>query len=165
MKLSRVYKILFCIIICTLNNSPADGNYQISLLEYEIIKKNDTEFVNLDNLKLKRKSRNETHKIYGSFTFIQEWTSADDILFIAELYKKQGGEYRKTAYHVKGHPCILIETQQDMFKSLGDACGFPEQVIYIFSYFFSLNFLNYVFNISVHYLLKHTSSPMDGFLM
>lgn len=145
MKFSQVFKILFCIIIWTLSNSPVNGNYQISFLEYDIIKKNDTEFVNLDNLKLKRKSRNETHKIYGSFTLFQEWTSADDILFIIELYKKQGGEYRKTAYHVKGHPCTLIETQQDLFKSLGDACGLPKEVTdpFLTSYH-SLSFQIYV---------------------
>lgn len=78
----------------------ACGNYHISIMEFDILVKNDDKFLNLEKLKIKRKSRNETHKLYGSFTYFKNVT--EDIQLSIGLFEKQGGEYRKTPYLIKG---------------------------------------------------------------
>lgn len=102
------------------------ANYLLTVLEFEVLVKNDTSFFNIDDFKLKRKSRNETHKFYGKVIFHQE--IGDKIQFISELYKKQGGEYRKTPYHLKGSFCDLIAMDHVVWPSFSDALGLPRKV-------------------------------------
>lgn len=105
-----------------------EANYQITVLEYDVLVKNDDKFLNMDKVKLKRKSRNETHKFYGQFTFFRTISLEDDVKVALELYKKSGGEYRKTAYHVKGMQCQFVANDDVFFPSLARAAGFSEKV-------------------------------------
>lgn len=89
--------------------------------------KNDTKFFNLDKVKLQRKSRNEHHKFYGEFKLFQNWT--EEVIQTVELYKKQGGEYRITPYHLKGRVCYFIEVDDTFYKSIANATGLPKKVI------------------------------------
>lgn len=104
----------------------AHGNYQVSNIEFDIFVKNDTKFMNIDKLKIKRKNRNETHKFYGSFEIYQDVTK--DIHVRIEVFVKQGGEYRKTPYHVKGPFCRVIETDLVLYPSIRAAAGLPKKV-------------------------------------
>lgn len=111
-----------------LNYFIVNGNYQITLMEYEILVKNDTKFVNLDKIKLKRKSHNETHRLYGDLTLIKDLTYESNVRFIAEIYKKQGGEYRKTAFHQKALACQFIDVDTVIYPSLAEITHLSKKV-------------------------------------
>lgn len=66
--------------------------------------------------------------MYGEFEFLQDLS--DDIDLLGELYIKQGGEFRKTAYKLKDNTCSVIETDSVFYPSLGAAFkpSFPEKV-------------------------------------
>lgn len=97
-------------------------------MEFEILVKNSTRFVNLDKVKLKRKSHNETHKFYGDLTFIKDLTYESNVRFVAEIYKKQGGEYRKTAFHQKALACQFINADTVIYSSLAKVAHLSKKV-------------------------------------
>lgn len=93
-------------------------NYLFEFREFSALVKNSS-FFNLDKTKLKRVSHNDTHRLYGEF-ILHEPVSHDIDVF-AELYEKQGGEYRKTAYTFKSKACDAIEVDEAFWPSLAAA--------------------------------------------
>lgn len=104
----------------------AYGNYLFSNIAFDVLVKNDSKFMNMDNLKIKRKSRNETHKLYGSFEIFQD--IKEDIQLRIEVYIKQGGEYRITPYHLKGSFCSIIATNSVFYISVSAETGLSKTV-------------------------------------
>lgn len=100
-------------------------------MEFEVLVKNQTEFVNLDGLKLKRKARNESHKFYGEIIYFEGFRNG--LQFTGEAFKKQGGEYRKTPYHMKGQFCELLEIDKVFWASFANASGLPTKVSFFVS--------------------------------
>lgn len=95
-------------------------------MRFDILVKKDDKFLNLNKLKIKRKSRSETHKLYGSIELFKDLT--EDINIRIEFYEKQGDEYRKTPYHIKGSACQFIATDDLFYPSLSVAGGLPKNV-------------------------------------
>lgn len=93
-------------------------NYLLEYREYTVLVKNSS-FLNFDKVKLKRKSRNETHKIYGDMVLYEDLSNDIEALF--ELYEKQGGEYRKSVFKFKSNACDAIEMDKVFWPSLADA--------------------------------------------
>lgn len=139
MKLHEVFGIFLFSLQFSEKLKIVDANYLVTLMEFEILVKNDTEFMNLDSVKVKRKSRNEPHKLYGSFTFHQAFT--EKVEMWGQVYTKQGGEYRKTAFHLKGSACQKLDTDEGFFPSLANASGLPLNVSW-----FNLIIKNDIFN-------------------
>lgn len=104
------------------------ANYEFEYRAMDVGKPNDDKWLNFDKVKIKRMSRNEPHKMYGEMNFIGGIT--EDIDFLAELYIKQGGEYRKTVYKLKMNLCEIIETETVFYPSIGAAIEpkWPEKV-------------------------------------
>jgi ganglioside GM2 activator len=82
------------------------GQYDIVLQAFEQLIPNDTNYLNLDKIKIKRFGRNQPHVGDGEFEFFKDL--GDDTELISYVYKKQGQEYRKTPYHMKGTVCNLL---------------------------------------------------------
>lgn len=114
------------------DNFKVNGNYQVTVMEYEILVKNDTRFLNLDKIKLKRKSHNQTHKFYGDFILFKDLTYESNVRFVAELYKKQGGEYRKTAFHQKALACQFIDADTVIYASFAKIANMSKKVYLVF---------------------------------
>lgn len=144
------------------------ASYIITLREFDISVKNESEFLNLDKIRLKRKSHNETHKFYGQFTLFRDLTLEDDVDVVGELYQQQGGEYRKLAYHVKGKLCPFLDISV-LYVALAEAAGLAKKVrnkkcyLIITSLHLLLIYLFfYSTSKSVRSLRVHMNLPMDG---
>lgn len=129
MKLIEFGFFIFLVQQWTQDSFFVSGNYQIALMEFEGIVKNATKYINTDGIKLKRKSHNTTHKFYGSIIIFDDVTKQNDLRLVVELYKKQGGEYRKTAFHLKGMGCAILEIDNVFSPSLNKATGISKNVI------------------------------------
>jgi ganglioside GM2 activator len=89
------------------------AQYDIVLQALEVIVPNDKKFINFDEVKMKRFGRNQPHVLIGEFEAFK--SLGNDTEFLAELYKKQGQEYRKTPYKLKGKLCEVANTEGNIF--------------------------------------------------
>lgn len=118
-------------------------------MEYEILVKNDTKFLNMDSIKLKRKSRNEPHKFYGDLIFFRDLERESNLRLVAEGYKKQGGEYRKQPYHLKIEVCEFISTDKLVYQTIANISGMAKSVCYMISIILmtlAVDFLKFIKN-------------------
>jgi hypothetical protein len=91
-------------------------------------------------LKIRRKSRGEPHKVYGDWILYQD--IGPDLNFQIDLYIKQGGEYRKTVYAVKGNTCDIVASDKVFYPSFANAmepsfplkCNIPAGKYYVNGY-------------------------------
>lgn len=130
MKFGKFFFLLFSALEWAQNNFFVSANYKLTVMEYEIFVKNDTKLLNMDKIKLKRKSRNEPHKFYGEYTIFRNVTHENDLYLEAWLYQKQGGEYRKLPYHLKGIACALLDADYKFFPSMAEASGLTSKVCF-----------------------------------
>lgn len=77
--------------------------------------RNDSIFLNSDDLKLKKVKHGEPRKLYGALKLIQN--ISNNIIMEAILYKKQGGEFRLTGYKLKGSQCKLISSDKVFYPT------------------------------------------------
>jgi hypothetical protein len=66
--------------------------------------------MDFDNIKFKRLGRNQPHVAVGTFTLSRDY--GNDVEFLGEFYKKQGGEYRKTPFKINGPLCDSIKKEE-----------------------------------------------------
>lgn len=142
MKFTDSFILLFLVNLWWLYKLSVSASYIITLREFDVSVKNESEFLNLDKIRLKRKSHNETHKFYGQFTLFRDLTLEDDVDVVGELYQKQGGEYRKLAYHVKGKLCPFLDISV-LYVALAEVAGLAKKVINEKCYNLSLH--HYIF--------------------
>jgi hypothetical protein len=113
------------------------SSYDVDLLAIEVLIPNDKEFLNLDKAKVKRLARNEPHVVVGEVELFKPFD--DQLMFQSYLFKKQGQEYRKTAYHLKGVACELLKKEDPFSEQLWmymdlpprNSCPFPPNVYHI----------------------------------
>jgi hypothetical protein len=100
------------------------AQYDISFHAVDIMVPNETTFLNLDTMKVKRFSRNEPHVLNGEFKLFREF--GNEIQISVEFFKSQGQEYRKTPYKLKGLICDVLNTaDQHVWGSLHVYTDFP----------------------------------------
>lgn len=96
------------LLYCSSFTTVVLGKYDISLNGFEVLVKNSTD-LNMDNIKIKRFGRNQPHVVVGEFTIYRD--VGNEIEMKSEFYKRQGYEYRKTPFEMKGKFCDV--TQND----------------------------------------------------
>jgi hypothetical protein len=115
---------------------PVYAQYDITLKAFEELMPNST-VATFSKLKVKRFGRNEPHVIVGEFTFHQE--IGDEIEFLGGFFKKQGEEYRRTPYKVKGRLCEALRMEDLLVPQIWHYLDLPlpkEQVNLNFSNFY-----------------------------
>lgn len=130
-KFSKKEKMMKIFLIASIALSLCEkvsANYEFEWRALDSKIPNDDKFLNINKVKVKRISRNETHKLYGEMTWFQG--VGEDINFVGELYKKQGGEFRKTVYHLKLNFCEMIKTEKVFWPSFNAIIepAWPEKV-------------------------------------
>lgn len=77
---------------------------------FDVMFPNDTSLFDMTKLKLKRLGRNQPHVIVGELVLKKDADNSIDIR--CDIYKKQGQEFRKTAYSLKGKFCDLYKNDK-----------------------------------------------------
>lgn len=83
------------------------GQYDIQLIDFVTFPPNVSILYDASKIKVKRFQRGQPHVMHGPLEVLKDM--GNEITMIGELFKKQGYEYRKTAYKTNDHFC-------DMFK-------------------------------------------------
>ncbi|CAO1414374.1 unnamed protein product [Diamesa tonsa] len=113
---------------------------EFSLTHGEPIVKNDNNYLNLDNVRVKKVNRTH-HLIIGNFTMYVD--QGNDYEFYGLLYKKQGNEYKKTPYKVGPNKfCDFLRDEKMFYPNIlatsdfpsTDICPWPKNVYHLFGY-------------------------------
>lgn len=129
MKITFFILAIFTVNVTFENLNIVHANYQFEYRAFDVkLKANENQWMDLDRVKIKRKNRNETHKMYGEYELYQGIKRDIDVR--GELYIKQGGEYRKTVYKFKMNLCKIIEEDKIFYPSARAIMEpeFPEKV-------------------------------------
>lgn len=92
---------------------------------------NDKATMNIDGLKVKRFGRNQPHVLFGDIIFLRKM--GNEVQFLGELFKKQGHEYRKTPYRIKGKFCDAIVNDDVFATQIWTYSDFPPKNSVCFS--------------------------------
>lgn len=101
----------------------ANFNYEISLNDFKTLFRNSTDLINTDTMRIKRFGRNQPHVLIGEFKVLRDL--GPDVVFLGYLYKRQGYEYRKTAFALNKRYCEIIETEKLFTPQLIQYIDFP----------------------------------------
>lgn len=111
---------------CIYNTRKIQANYDIILLTTEAINPDNTEIINVSNMKVKKLAKNENPKLVGDIIIYGELN--ETVKFEGQIYQKQGYEYRKLAYHLKTTCCELVEKDEVFYPSWAECHGLPRKV-------------------------------------
>lgn len=115
----------------------SSAQYDIDMMAINIMVPNDTKTFNIDKVKLKRFGRNQPHVITGEVEMFV--AVSDNVNVQTYVYQKQGQEYRKTPYHMKGKPCEMLKIENPITQQLWkytdlppyETCPFPPGVYHV----------------------------------
>ena len=96
---------------------------EFSLTHGEPIIKNDENYVNLDNVRVKKVNRTH-HLLIGNFTM--HVNQGNEYEFFGVLYKKQGNEYKKTPYKIGPKKfCDFLRDEKMFYPDIQASSDFP----------------------------------------
>lgn len=100
-----------------------ESTYHITFLDIDDLNANNTKYINLSNMKLKRVKNGAGKVLVGSAIYDRDM---DDSLRVSVgLFMKQAGEYRITPYKINATACSMVTPDNMFYMNFAKCHGLP----------------------------------------
>jgi len=105
-----------------------EAYFDMTIDYMEPVFKNDSKFINVDKLKVKRV--NKTHyMIFGETTLFTDFTVDNDYYFQINLYNKAGNDYKLMPYKFQPRPSCEFYDKDNIFTpNVVETTDLPKKV-------------------------------------